>query len=51
VRGSAAVLSEWILPASELWAVFPSARIGKAKVRVFAAFVETELHNHHSGQE
>ena len=46
-----AVLSEWTLPASELWAVFPSGRMGNAKVRAFAAFVETELRKHHSGQE
>jgi DNA-binding transcriptional LysR family regulator len=46
-----AVLTEWILPASDLWAVFPSGRMGNAKTRAFAAFVETELHKHHSGQE
>jgi DNA-binding transcriptional LysR family regulator len=42
------VLDEWILPASELWAVFPTGRMANAKARAFAAFVETELHKHWS---
>jgi hypothetical protein len=45
------VLADWILPASDLWAVFPTGRMGNAKARAFAAFVEAELHKHHSGRE
>jgi DNA-binding transcriptional LysR family regulator len=37
------VLAEWTLPASDLWAVFPTGRMASAKARAFAAFVETEL--------
>jgi DNA-binding transcriptional LysR family regulator len=37
------VLVEWNLPASDLWAVFPTGRMTNAKVRTFAAFVESEL--------
>ena len=44
------VLAEWILPASDLWAVFPTGRMVNAKARAFAAFVETELHKHRSRQ-
>lgn len=41
------VLGEWTLPASDLWAVFPTGRLANAKARAFAAFVETELHKNH----
>ena len=34
------VLSDWALPAIDLWAVFPSGRMVSAKARHFAAFVE-----------
>jgi DNA-binding transcriptional LysR family regulator len=37
------VLTEWTLPTSDLWAVFPTGRMASAKARAFAAFVETEL--------
>ncbi|HEY2051341.1 MAG TPA: LysR family transcriptional regulator [Caulobacteraceae bacterium] len=39
-----AVLTDWALPTSDLWAVFPSARMSNVKARAFAAFVEAELH-------
>jgi DNA-binding transcriptional LysR family regulator len=38
------VLAEWILPPSDLWAVFPTGRMANTKARAFSAFVETELH-------
>lgn len=38
-----AVLTEWLLPSVELWAVFPSGRQASAKARAFARFVESEL--------
>jgi DNA-binding transcriptional LysR family regulator len=37
------VLAEWRLPASEIWAVFPTGRSASAKARAFATFVETRL--------
>jgi DNA-binding transcriptional LysR family regulator len=37
------VLDQWVLPASDLWAVFPTGRMANAKARAFAAFVESEL--------
>jgi DNA-binding transcriptional LysR family regulator len=37
------VLSDWTLPATALWAVFPTGRMISAKARAFAAFVEAEL--------
>ena len=39
-----AVLTDWALPSSDLWAVFPTGRMGNVKARAFAAFVEAELH-------
>jgi DNA-binding transcriptional LysR family regulator len=38
-----AVLGDWTLPASEIWAVFPTGRNASAKARAFSAFVEAEL--------
>ncbi|MES2741775.1 MAG: LysR family transcriptional regulator [Pseudomonadota bacterium] len=35
-----AVLTDWALPAVELWAVYPSGRLASAKARAFVAFVE-----------
>jgi DNA-binding transcriptional LysR family regulator len=35
-----AVLSEWILPALDLWAVFPAGRATTAKARAFVDFFE-----------
>ena len=37
------VLTEWTLPALELWTVFPSPRMLNAKARAFSAFVEAEF--------
>jgi DNA-binding transcriptional LysR family regulator len=42
-----AVLTEWTLPVSDLWAVFPTGRMANAKARAFATFVETAFRNHH----
>jgi DNA-binding transcriptional LysR family regulator len=41
-----AVLSEWSLPESELWAVFPAGRMPNVKARTFATFVEGALRKH-----
>jgi DNA-binding transcriptional LysR family regulator len=38
-----AVLTDWSLPAMDLWAVYPTGRMPSAKARAFAAFVEAEL--------
>jgi DNA-binding transcriptional LysR family regulator len=38
-----AVLSEWSLPALDLWSVAAAGRMASAKARAFAAFVEAEL--------
>jgi DNA-binding transcriptional LysR family regulator len=38
-----AVLDAWILPAFELWVVFPTGRMVSAKARAFAAFVASAL--------
>jgi DNA-binding transcriptional LysR family regulator len=37
------VLSEWTLPAVDLWTVTAAGRMVSAKARAFAAFVEAEL--------
>ncbi|WP_092137522.1 LysR family transcriptional regulator [Cupriavidus sp. YR651] len=37
------VLTEWTLPAVDLWAVFPAGRLPGAKARAFVAFVEATL--------
>ncbi len=37
------VLTDWSLPAIDLWAVYPAGRMPSAKARAFAAFVEAEL--------
>ena len=36
----AAVLTDWELPAIDLWAVYPSGRLASAKARAFVAFVQ-----------
>ena len=41
------VLDEWSLPTSELFAVFPSGRMGNAKARAFVSFVESEVHKNY----
>jgi DNA-binding transcriptional LysR family regulator len=38
-----AVLTDWTLPAVDLWAVFPSGRLVTAKARAFVEFVEDAL--------
>lgn len=38
-----AVLTDWTLPALDLWAVFPSGRLVTAKARAFVEFVEEVL--------
>lgn len=37
------VLDDWLLPAVDLWAVFPTGRQASAKARAFASFIEKEL--------
>lgn len=37
------VLTDWSLPAVDLWTVFPSGRQMSAKARAFAQFIEAEL--------
>jgi DNA-binding transcriptional LysR family regulator len=44
-----AVLTEWTLPPSGVWAVFPTGRMASAKSRAFASFMETELRQPHCG--
>ena len=36
-------LDDWLLPAVDLWAVFPTGRQASAKARAFASFIEKEL--------
>jgi DNA-binding transcriptional LysR family regulator len=38
-----AVLTDWTLPALDLWAVFPSGRLVTARARAFVEFVEEAL--------
>ena len=38
-----AVLSDWSLPPSDLWAITPAGRQMSAKARVFVAFIERQL--------
>ena len=38
-----AVLQDWMLPALDLWAVFPTGRQASAKARAFATFIERRL--------
>jgi DNA-binding transcriptional LysR family regulator len=37
------VLTDWHLPAADLWAAFPAGRLVSAKARAFADFVEAQL--------
>jgi DNA-binding transcriptional LysR family regulator len=42
--GSAiSVLDDWLLPAVDLWAVFPTGRQASAKARAFASFIESQM--------
>ena len=38
-----AVLTDWILPPLDFWALFPAGRLVTAKARAFASFVEAQL--------
>ena len=44
-----AVLSDWKLPRSNLWAVFPVGRTATAKARTFVNFVEEVLNRRTGG--
>ncbi|HUC16790.1 MAG TPA: LysR family transcriptional regulator [Acetobacteraceae bacterium] len=46
-----AVLSEWSLLPTDLWAVYPTGRMPSAKARAFAAFVVAALRQDHSTPE
>ena len=37
------VLDDWLLPAVDLWAVFPTGRQASAKARAFASFIESQM--------
>jgi DNA-binding transcriptional LysR family regulator len=37
------VLTDWLLPPVDLWAVFPTGRQASAKARAFASFVEGQM--------
>ena len=49
--GVRAVLTDWSLPPSVLWAVYPTGRMPSAKARAFATFVEAELKQAYSTSE
>ena len=38
-----AVMSDWVLPDQDLWAVFPTGRMVSAKARVFVEYMENLL--------
>jgi DNA-binding transcriptional LysR family regulator len=38
-----AVLTDWMVPPMELWAVFPTGRRASAKARAFVTFIEEAL--------
>lgn len=38
-----AVLTDWTLPAMDVWAVYPSGRLASAKARAFVDFVQASL--------
>jgi len=46
-----AVVTDWLLPVLDLWAVFPPSSRPSAKARTFAAFVEAEMRKPYSVQE
>jgi DNA-binding transcriptional LysR family regulator len=43
-----AVLTDWMLPPIDLWAVFPSGRMATTKARAFVKFVEHLLNQRSS---
>ena len=38
-----AVLTDWLLPTVDLWALFPTGRQASAKARAFVSFVESQM--------
>jgi DNA-binding transcriptional LysR family regulator len=38
-----AVLTDWLLPSVDLWAVFPTGRQASAKARAFVGFIESQM--------
>ena len=38
-----AVLTDWELPDSDLWVVFPAGRLANAKTRAFVKFIKSVL--------
>ena len=39
------VLTDWLLPPVEAWAIFPTGRQVSAKARAFASFIESHMLN------
>ncbi|SOE99494.1 transcriptional regulator, LysR family [Burkholderia sp. OK233] len=46
-----AVLTDWMLPPIDLWAVFPSGRMATTKARAFVMFVEHLLNERKSSED
>ena len=46
-----AVLTDWLLPPLDFWALFPTGRMVTARARAFADFVEAELARPYSARE
>ena len=44
-RAVHAVLTDWLLPPVDLWAIFPTGRQTSAKARTFASFIESQMLN------
>jgi DNA-binding transcriptional LysR family regulator len=42
-RAVHAVLTDWLLPPIDLWAIFPTGRQTSAKARTFASFIESQM--------
>jgi DNA-binding transcriptional LysR family regulator len=42
-RAVHAVLTDWLLPPVDLWAIFPTGRQTSAKARTFASFIESQM--------
>src|SRR5215813_8411868 len=40
-----AVLTDWLLPPVDLWAIFPTGRQASTKARTFASFIESQMLN------
>jgi DNA-binding transcriptional LysR family regulator len=39
------VLTDWLLPPVEAWAIFPAGRQASTKARTFASFIESQMLN------